>query len=71
MDSPHCYSIVLGGEFGVGKSSLIRRLRSDDFSEEGCEAGDERYTYKTMIDGKAVEVRLSPLPLFPEELTAL
>ena len=61
MGSPYCYSIVLGGKFGVGKSSLFRRLRSDDFCEEGGEAGAERYTYKTTIDGKAVEVS-SPLP---------
>eukprot|EP00731_Ephydatia_muelleri_P026600 Em0018g700a len=58
MGSPHCYSIVLGGKFGVGKSSLFRRLRSDVFSEEGCEAGAERYTHKTTIDGEAVEVYL-------------
>ena len=58
MSSSHCYSIVLGGKFGVGKSSLFRRLKSDVFTEDIDEAGGgaDKQTIKTTVNENTVEV---------------
>ena len=58
------YSIVLGGRVGVGKTSLFRRLKRNDFSEEPStsdtlhrwEGGLEKWVYETTLEDKDVKV---------------
>lgn len=62
---PAEYSIVLGGRVGVGKTSLLRRLKRNEFSEEPStsdtlhrwEGGLEKWVYETQLEEKVVKVR--------------
>ena len=51
------YKVILLGEVGSGKRSLIRRLRGDGFVEySGRERGDAKCIFSTVIDECKIEV---------------
>ena len=49
------YTIVLGGRYGVGKTSIFLRLMNKDVADVMQAEGVDRYTYKTTVNGKPVE----------------
>lgn len=52
-----CYNIILAGQYGVGKTSIFRRLRNADGIEESIdERGLDRFTYQTRRKEREIEV---------------
>eukprot|EP00731_Ephydatia_muelleri_P026587 Em0018g687a len=49
------YTVVLGGRYGVGKTSIFLRLMNKDIADATQAEGVDRYTYKTTVNGKPIE----------------
>ena len=54
------YNIILAGTYGVGKSSIFRRLQHPDSIEDSNDDGRglDRFTHKTSKDGRDIEVSM-------------
>ncbi|KAL5467121.1 hypothetical protein EMCRGX_G031306 [Ephydatia muelleri] len=50
------YNIILAGQYGVGKTSIFRKLRNSDGIEESM--GLDRFTYQTRREEREIEVYL-------------
>ena len=48
------YTVVLGGRYGVGKTSLFLRLTNIDAPRT---RGADKYVYRTTVNGKPLEVK--------------
>ena len=60
-DYDFLFKIVLIGDAGVGKTSLLRRFTDDVFTSDGPTIGVD-FSIKTLeIDGKTVKVISSPI----------
>ncbi|XP_034022310.1 uncharacterized protein rab44 isoform X2 [Thalassophryne amazonica] len=57
--TPQCYSIVMVGNSGVGKTSFMKRAQSGAFSSDVCASvGIDSCTVTVNVNGKAVVLRL-------------
>ena len=52
------YNIILAGQYGVGKTSIFRKLRNSDGIEESM--GLDRFTYQTRREEREIEVSDAP-----------
>ena len=54
------FNISLLGESQVGKTSIVKKLKNDDFSDEGLTtAGIDSYIDEAEFDGKKYKFKIS------------